>query len=279
MNYQNFDDFEDDEYDPDSDDFDVDDEDADDQTVMDRLKRRRAQTFRYRPGEPFITPGQPPQPPLPPKPPKVIGIRGLDIEKYKLVQEKAKEQGRTISDLLDEIINRYLTEEEGYIGPVDALDITQEDLKHLEDEVRFIEIERLTFASDITREDFKKVKEIRNVRQVMVPSHLYLLASRVARDCSIEKYSGEDTLTIVEKTFNGDVDLPREFFQVFLANNQKIKLRVYGDLTLKQDIPLEEFRMVVHSLTVDGDASVPKHLIGLVYAIGNVDGEIYVEKE
>lgn len=277
-----FDAFEDENEDLDEDEDDddewVDEEYVHDEDSVDHIKRRvQAAAREYRRAAP-PKPPRPPVPPLPPKVPEVIGIRGLDYRKYKLVAKRAKAQGKTISELLNEILDQYLSEEEGYIGEIEALEISEDDLIDLEENIRFVDIDRLTFAPDITRQAFKKIKELRRIELVLIPSHLYLLASKIARDCTIEKYT-EDAPSIVEKTFNGDVTLPREFFQVFHERNEQLKLRVYGSLTLNHDVIRDEFASVVHTLDVDEDIYCPQHLIGMVYAMpGRVDGEIILSR-
>ena len=262
----------------DQEDLDINDETVELKGESDESRIHQKRSFRSWEGMNSMPPKppRPPRPPRPPKVPEVIGIRGLDYQNYKIIAEKAREQGKTISELLNEIIDLYLVQEEGYIGNIDSLDISLDDLNELDENIKFYDIKRLTFSSDIDRSAFKKIKEIRNVDQIFIPPHLYLLTVKIAHNCGkIEKYSSDTPPTIITKSFDGDISLPRDFFQIFLERGEKINLKVYGDLSITSDVSLDEFRSVIHSLSVDGDIHVPKSLIGSIYAIGTLYREVY----
>ncbi|MFX1285958.1 MAG: hypothetical protein ACFFB5_20110 [Promethearchaeota archaeon] len=218
----------------------------------------------------------PPPPPAPPTPSKVVGIRGLDPQLYTEIGIRAKQLNITVSELINDIFSQYLTAEsdEESISGVDVLDISNEDLKVLES-IKFIDIGRLNFHSDITRESFKNVKEIQRVDSISIPSHLYLPLLKIVRHCGkIDKYTGESLPSLRSKRFENDITLPREFFQYLLKRGEKIQLYVDGDLVIAEDVTLEEYEGVVQTLRVEGEVTVPKSLVGLIYAQGELYGEV-----
>ncbi len=238
------------------------------------------------PRPPRLVKPLPPLPPLPPIPEfefsrsdKVFGIRGLDPRIYKDITKIARKHGVSVAELVNRIFAhyRYTSEEDSQIiSGLRSLEIHEEELQELNDNpVSFIEIQQLVFGSDVSSESFKKIKEIKHIGRLLVPSHLYLLALKKARRCErIEKYKGNAVPRIVSKRFNGDVKLTSEFFEYFIENEEKVSLEIYGELEIEESVSVDDLKATINSLRVDSDIRVPRHLIGWMYAKAECYGEI-----
>jgi hypothetical protein len=238
------------------------------------------------PRAPKLVKPLPPLPPLPPIPDfelasskKVFGIRGLDPTIYKDITKIARKHGVSVAELVNRIFAqyRYASEEESQvISGLRSLEIHEDELQELNDNpVRFVEIQPLIFGADVSSESFKKIKEIKHIGRLWVPSHLYLLALKKARMCErIEKYKGDTIPRIVSKSFNGDVKLTSEFFEFFIENEEKVSLVIYGELEIEENVSVDDLKATINSLRVDSDIRVPRHLIGWMYAKAECYGEI-----
>ncbi len=215
-----------------------------------------------------IRPPSPPTPPTPPPPPKVIGIRGLDQHFYNKIGVEAKKLNIRVSDLINDIFRQYFDKkggEEDIIRGLDTLNISSDDLAEL-GLTSFRNIEILLFGQDITIEAFKKVKELRNINKIFVPPHLYIpLLKKIEKCGKIEKYRGEAPSNFIHKEFHSDITLPRDFFQYFIENDEKVILISNCDLEVEDDVTLKEWEVAVHSLTCHGDIKAPLELRGWIY--------------
>ena len=265
------------------------DEEEEEDEVEIVLDSEDGPTFIRPPPTPPVPPADGMKPPRPPKPPKaiaigissprIVGIRGLDTDIYKEIKARAKLLDTNVSDLVNSIFSNYLAEEANgqTISGLEELEISNEDLASLGPSVRFADIDRLIFSPDITSETFTNIKEIKRCSRISVPSHLYLPLLKIAKHCGkIEKYKGQDIPRIIKKEFHSDVNLPREFFKYFLESGQQIDLEVYGEFTVPEDVTLEEWEKVVHSLRVDSEIRVPKELLGWIYAKAETYGDIEI---
>ncbi len=261
------------------------DEEGDEKHRTSRRNRvkRISKSFRASPIPPL-----PPVPPLPSLPPeieihksdKVIGIRGLDARLYKDIGKIARKNGLSVAELINRLLAKYrydsLGENGNTISNISTLELHEDELIALDDEIiNIISVRKLMLGPDITPETFNKINRIEHVDQIWVPSHLYLLLLKKAKNCyNIEKYKGDRLPQVIQKSFDSDVHLTSSFMDYFLETNQKVDLKVYGDLKIDSDISLQDFKEVIYNLDVDGDIHAPKHLIGILFATAKCYGEI-----
>jgi hypothetical protein len=138
-----------------------------------------------------------------------------------------------------------------------------------------VNIKSLLLGPDITVDTFKKIKKIEQINKIWVPSHLYIQVLKKAKHCkNIEKYKGDHLPLVLQKNFDSDVHLTKTFFEYFLESEEMVDLTVGGELSIDDDISLNDFKQVIYSLQVDGDIHAPRHLIGYLFAKAECYGEI-----
>ena len=213
---------------------------------------------------------------------KVIGIRGLNPHLYNEVSIKAKQRGITVSDLINEIFMQYINNSGNniqVIGGLDSLELHEDELHELGGPgINFVDIGKLAFAPDVTRETFDGIKSIKRVDKILVPKNLYIpLLKKVRHSGGITKYSGQNIPRLITKFFHSDVHLSSDFFQYFIESEIKVNLSVEGDLTIDEDVTSDELKTVVNSLRVEGDIVVPRDLAGWTFAVANCEGGIEVK--
>lgn len=122
---------------------------------------------------------------------EIVSIRGVDRELYQQLSAFAKEAGKTIGEVINEAMAIFISLKEGltgagerfvesmekavstYIGNIDELSVSRDDLMDVKGNVVFRNIGRLLFAEDVDNDIFQgKVKRIINVNELVIPKHL-----------------------------------------------------------------------------------------------------------
>jgi|Deesub1362B_J571_1020462.scaffolds.fasta_scaffold00005_27 predicted DNA-binding protein len=122
---------------------------------------------------------------------EVVSIRGVDKELYQQLSAFAKEVGKTVGEVINEAMAIFISLKEGlseaggkfveelektistYIGNIDEISVSKEDLQDIKGSIIFRNIGKLIFTDDIDNELFqKKVKRIINVNELVIPKSL-----------------------------------------------------------------------------------------------------------
>ena len=131
---------------------------------------------------------------------KPILIRGLDHNLYQRILAKAKELGKTVGELMNEVMKGYL---EGLTNNPDpdpntleiagSVSLSRDDIVNIWNEIGEFSIKNsgeLIIGKDVDKEALQRIKNIENTGLLKVPSHLHYLILLKSRKIygKIEKY-------------------------------------------------------------------------------------------
>lgn len=113
-----------------------------------------------------------------------ILIRGLNRELYNKIIGKAKEQGKNVGDLMNEVMETYLFNGKGKKAPLDprrlivsgSVTLSKSDIIGIHEEVGQFKVENngdLFFDEDVDREALQCIEKIYNKGKLLVPKNVH----------------------------------------------------------------------------------------------------------
>lgn len=131
---------------------------------------------------------------------KPILIRGLDHSLYQRILAKAKELGKTVGELMNDVMKSYLKgltnnpdPEPNTIEIAGSVSLSKEDILNIWNEIGEFSISNsgeLIFGRDVDKEALQHIRKIENTGLIKVPTHLHYLILLKSRKIygKIEKY-------------------------------------------------------------------------------------------
>ena len=216
---------------------------------------------------------------------RVVGIRGLDLQIYKQIQDLASQKKENVADIINEALTKYLQNAEGveYTAPQtisgqSRFEITAEALKQLTP-LRIEDVSTVIILDDnnqITPEMIEKdLDAILRAHEIFVPARLYYVILKKAKNVNdVIKYEGtwkeETTLN-----FGANAKLNLKMLEKFKKENKRLKIIVTGgDLLIENDISIDLFEEMVSDLRVKGNLIVPEDLYASVLTTGTIEGSV-----